>query len=477
MRIRNSRGFANLRSFFLSLAFSVPLALTACGGGGGGDDGGDDDGGGDTGACSVTSQKQFVLDVARDWYLFPDLLQDNVDIDDFESATELLDYLTEEAREQGIDRYFSYVTTVQEDEAQLQGQNAGFGFRLGLTSDDRLFLLEVFETAPAGAAGFNRGTEIVEIDDGNGYQTISEWLAVDPNLEQALGPSDVGVERGFRYVLRDEDVLRETVVVKEEYVLNPIPSQDIEVFGLSGTPGVGYVNFRSFVETDDSQADLAAAFNTFRTQGITDFIIDLRYNGGGLVSVEEDFADLLGGALNAELAQVMEFNEARSNNNSTKFFDAQPESVSPVRIAYITTGSSASASELLINTMDPYVSVAVVGGETFGKPVGQSGFSQDGCDTLLRLVTFRTVDSNGEGDYYDGLSESVDFACAANDDISYDFGDTREDSIGTAMDWLATGSCPQGTISSKAYAEGQRAIRVVKPARPTLASEVNPGVY
>jgi C-terminal processing protease CtpA/Prc len=473
MSICNSGGFYSARGFLLPLAFSAALTLSACGGGGGSDDSGGDD----SGSCSVTSQKQFVLDVARDWYLFPELLPDNVDIDDFASASELLDYLTAEAREQGIDRYFSYVTTVQEDQANFQGQNAGFGFRLGLTSDERLFLLEVFETAPAGEAGFNRGTEIVEIDDGNGYRSISEWLAIDPDLEQALGPSEAGVERGFRYVLRGENELLETEVVKAEYVLNPIPSQDIGVFALSGTPGVGYVNFRSFVETDDSEADLAAAFNTFRTQGITDFIIDLRYNGGGLVSVEEAFADLLGGALNTELAHVIEFNEAHSDNNSSKYFDSRPESVSPVRIAYITTGNSASASELLINTMDPYVSVAVVGDETYGKPVGQSGFSQDGCDTLLRLVTFRTVNSEGEGDYYAGLSESVDFACAAFDDIAYDFADTREDSIATAMDWLATGSCPQGSISAKALSETAGGLRLLNPEQSTLASAINPGTY
>lgn len=465
-------GWAYLRPFLTSLTLASALALAACGGGGG--DGDEDS---DTGACSVTAQKQFVLDVSRDWYLFPDLLPDSVDIDDFDSAGELLDFLTAEARAQGIDRYFSYVTTVQEDEAQFQGQNAGFGFRLGLTSDERLFLLEAFESAPAGIAGFNRGTEIVEIDDGSGYRTIPEWLAVDPYLEQALGPSEAGVQRGFRYYLRGESVLRETVVTKDEYVLNPIPSQDIEVFSLPGTPGVGYVNFRSFVRTDDSEADLRAAFNTFRAQGITDFIIDLRYNGGGLVSVEEDFADLLGAALDDELAQIIEFNEARDDNNVTKYFVAQPESVAPVRIAFVTTGGSASASELLVNTMKPYVSVAIVGDDTYGKPVGQSGFEQEGCDTLLRLVTFRTVNANGEGDYYEGLAGTLDFACAAFDDISYEFGDPAEDSIDTALGWLETGSCPSGGISAKALATGPAPMKLVQPERPTLASELHPGVH
>jgi len=103
------------------------LTLTACGGGGGG---GFVPGGG---TCSVQREKEFVLDVARDWYLFPELLPAQVNLDDYDTAQELLDALTAQARAQGIDRYFSYVTTRQADESfLLEGQFIGFGFRFSV---------------------------------------------------------------------------------------------------------------------------------------------------------------------------------------------------------------------------------------------------------------------------------------------------------------------------------------------------------
>jgi carboxyl-terminal processing protease len=59
---------------------------------------------------------------------------------------------------------------------------------------------------------------------------------------------------------------------------------------------------------------------------------------------------------------------------------------------------------MVINSMDPYRQVAIIGTDTFGKPVGQDAFDLSGCDTRLRLVTFRTVNALERGDYYNGLA-------------------------------------------------------------------------
>ena len=82
--------------------------------------------------------------------------------------------------------------------------------------------------------------------------------------------------------------------------------------------------------------------------------------------------------------------------------DAQAQSVAPVRIAFLTTEATASASELNINTIRPWVEVAIVGSDTFGKPVGQSAFDLAGCADRMRLVTFKTVNALDEGDFFDG---------------------------------------------------------------------------
>ncbi len=130
-------------------------------------------------------------------------------------------------------------------------------------------------------------------------------------------------------------------------------------------------------------------------------------------------------------------------NDQTVLFEPYPESVSPEQIAFITTGATASASELSVEIMDPYLNVAIVGQNTFGKPVGQDAFDQAGCDTRLRLITFRTTNALEQGDYYTGLANFVDASCAAGDDVSRATGDPAEASTAEALFWLANNRCNQ----------------------------------
>ena len=125
-----------------SAAGIVCTLVAACGGGNGGGSHGN-------AACSATREKDFVLDTAREWYLFSELLPDGVDAGQFATAAELLDALTADARAEGKDRFFSYVTTRQADDAILQeGQFVGFGFRSRI-EDGRFWLTDVYEDSPA----------------------------------------------------------------------------------------------------------------------------------------------------------------------------------------------------------------------------------------------------------------------------------------------------------------------------------------
>jgi len=420
-------------------ALGVALMLTACGGG---DGSGDSPRGDDGGACSDTALKTFVRDTTYDRYLFPDLLPASVDVGAYDDPQSLLDAMTAEARALGYDRGFSYVTTITADDARFQGENAGFGFRLKGTQSP-LYLSEVFETAPAGGV-FDRGTELLEIDDGSGFRTIDEWLAIDPTLDAAFGPSDVGVERSFRYRLAGEDTVREVTLAKSEYTLDPVSDIDgTALLALTGTAGVGYLNLRSFVSTAD--ADLRSAFGSFRDAGVSDFIIDLRYNGGGLISVAETLQDLLARPFVGEPSYALVTSDELLDDYVP--FSNESSAVTPLRIAFITTGGTASASELTINTMAPYVEVAIIGANTYGKPVGQSALDLDACDLRLRLVTFRTVNAAGTGNYYDGLASTLVNACAAGDDLSHAMSDPLETSTAAALDWLGTGVCPSGTLA------------------------------
>jgi carboxyl-terminal processing protease len=457
-----------------AVAVAALAALIAgCSGGGGG-------GGTPAGtACAATAQKQWVLDTTRDWYLFDDLLPASVDLGQFPTAVELLDHLTSNARAQNKDRFFSFLTTRGEDNSLLgEGEFTGFGFRTRTDPGPRVFVLEVFEGSPASEGGLLRGDEIVAVDSGSGYVATADLLASGDTISDVLGPAEAGLRRGLR--LADASTIREVSLVKRTVTIDPVPDDDgVRVLPLAATPGVGYVNLRTYISTADGQ--LRAAFDGFRAQSIQYFIVDLRYNGGGLVSTSELLGDLLGGArASSDVMSRTLFNARHASANVTRPFRPQPQSVAPVRIAFLTTEATASASELNVNTIQPWIEVAIVGGDTFGKPVGQGGFDLEGCEDRLRLVTFKTVNALDEGDYFDGLAPTMTFACAATDTLTAPQGDPAEGLTAAALEWLQNGAC--GTLidpASRAFKADtllDAATRFPRPRHPSAAQAWMPGV-
>lgn len=442
--------------------------LVACGGGGGG-------GGGDF--CSATDRKNFVLDASREWYLFPELLPATVNVDDYPDAGALLDALTATARAQGKDRFFSYVTTPAADASfLLEGEFIGFGFRTRIEGD-RLFLTDVFEASPASEGGLARGAEITHVDSGSGFVPMATILAADPDLSQAFGESETGVRRGLR-VVAPGGATADVVLTKRVVTIQPIPDGGVAILSLPSNPSVpvGYVNLRTFIST--AEQPLRTAFRQFRDQGIGYLVVDFRYNGGGLVSVANLIGDLNAGArAPGDIWSFQRFNASQSGNDVVRLFAEQPQSIAPVRVAFITTGSTASASELVINSLKPWVEVAIVGEDTFGKPVGQSAFDLGGCDLRLRLVSFRTTNADGEGDYYDGLASTLPFACAAGDELAATPGAPGEESTAAALEWLGTGACGQVMQARVAAPRFLVPKRVPRPRNGDPAREFMPGAW
>jgi len=432
---------AVMRPLFLLALSAVATLFAACGGGsGGGTSAGT--GGGTSNPCGETARKQWVVAVAREWYLFPDLLPASVDSASYATAEDLLDALTATARAQGKDRFFSYLTTKSAEDSLLgEGQFVGFGFRSRTDPGNRPFVLDVFEGSPAAEAGLQRGDEAIAVDQGSGFVPLSQSLADGTtSFTDLLGAADAGVQRGLR-VLRNGQAI-DVRLTKRTVTIDPVP----DAFGtrtlpLAGTTGVGYLNLRSYISTADPQ--LRAAFQAFRAQNLRDFIIDLRYNGGGLVSTAELIDNLLGGdRTSADTQYSIQYSANKSGQNSTVRFQPQSQSVRPVRIAFLTTDATASASEININAMHSWAEVAIVGSDTYGKPVGQLAFDlANSCPDRLRLVTFKTLNANGAGDYYEGLASSMRFACAASDTLGASMGDPADSLTQAALQWINTGAC------------------------------------
>jgi hypothetical protein len=213
---------------------------------------------------------------------------------------------------------------------------------------------------------------------------------------------------------------------------------------------------------------------------VADVVVDLRYNGGGLLSTGEILADLLGGGLAGQTMHQLTNAPSKASLDATAPFEAQPQAVTPGRIAFVTTGASASASELVPNALEPYRSVALVGSRSYGKPVGQRLFEIPGCSSLLALVSFQLRNAQGDGDYFDGLPDAAGAfsgpLCQAEDDLLHAPGDPAEASTAAALSWLETGTCPSPPVAFRlqrpAAPDGYPA-----PPRPSPAQVHLPGLF
>ncbi|RZM05064.1 MAG: peptidase S41, partial [Sphingomonas sp.] len=319
-----------------------------------------------------------------------------------------IDALTATARAQRKDRFFTYLTSIKEENAYYaSGSSAGFGLRFALDqTGQRLFATESFEGAPALAAGIDRGAEILAIGTTSGnLRTVSAIIAAEgtAGLTTAFGPDTPGTARVFR--VSDAAGTRDVTVAKADFTLQPVSSRyGAKIIDDSGQR-VGYINLRTFIST--AEPALKTAFANFRAQGVTKIIVDLRYNGGGLVATAEYLGDLLGGGRStSEVFDYTTFRTEKASNNQTRFFAPQPESITPTRIAFIGSGGTASASELVINAFTPYLhgNSALIGTNTYGKPVGQIPLDKPACDDRLRVIAFATQNAARNGNYYDGLA-------------------------------------------------------------------------
>lgn len=427
--------------------------------------------------CSLSARQDWALAQLTEWYLFPDLLAAGVPKTSYSDLQGYIDALVAPARAQSRDRYFTYVTSIAEENAFFSsGATAGFGFRLGYDSTARrVFVIEAFEGAAALGQNIDRGAEILSIGSSEAsLQTVNALMAANgPSaVVQAMGPDTPGTTRTFR--IRDVGgVERIVTMAKSNYSLDPVSNRYGFSLVTDGARQVGYLNLRTFIDT--AEPDLRAAFFAMRNAGVTELVIDLRYNGGGLISIAELMGDLMGRNTSGQVFDFITYRASKAAENSTYLFNAQPQSIAPTKIAFITTGGTASASELIINSMQPYLpntQLGLIGSNTFGKPVGQIALDRAACDDRLRVIALRVENANHQGDYYTGLASTVPNTCRATDDVQNQLGSRNEQMLSVALDFLAGRACtPFGTSSAGVGRE------VLQPQRPNAAQYNAPGIF
>jgi C-terminal peptidase prc len=370
--------------------------------------------------CTRTSQNLYVRDVLDEYYLWYRELP-RLNPSNYASPEAYL----EAVRYRPLDSTFSYITSRAANEAFYgESQFVGFGFSTQ-TTDTELNVLQVFPDSPASEGGMARGDRIFEI---NG-RAVADLVRAG-TIGSAFGASEVGVSAAV--AVRSRQGVERRFTMTKRVVTIPTVSLT-RTFQVDGRT-VGYLLFRNFVTP--SYAALDEAFAALREARATELVVDLRYNGGGLVDVAVHLGSLVGGTF----TQGRVFAEYRHNDRNTALdealrFESPAQALGLSRLVVITTRSSASASELVINSLRPHLPVVVIGDTTYGKPVGQYGF--DFCDKVLAPVSFSMVNADGQGDYFAGIAPT----CLAADDIEHDLGAADEASLGEALFYIRTGNC------------------------------------
>ena len=315
-----------------------------------------------------------------------------------------------------LDRWSFVLTREQYDDSSAQ-RTSGFGF--GFNHDLIVDLVRL--GSPAEAAGLLRGDRIVTV---NGEPASPDLIMQASNsLDQV---THFTVDR-FGTTLNID-------ITAQYYSYRVVDSKIVQT---DEGERVGYLRLDLFSEI--ATDEMETAFTNFSINGIDKLVIDLRYNPGGLLNTASILMDKIGRDYNGRVQCTLEWNDKNSNENETLYFDSlDPNSLSLKKLVFLTTGESASASELVINSMEPYMhdNVAIVGTRTHGKPVGMSGRT-DGS-YIYFIINFILKNSDGYGDYFDGLAPDCNIP---DDDYAHQLGDPNEALLNEALYYIDNGHC------------------------------------
>jgi len=378
--------------------------------------------------------------------------------------------------------HFTYATSTWEQLSD-DGVVAGYGITWDLVSASpprQLLVALVQPGTPASAAGLARGATVLSIDGVN-LVSADDQASVD-TLNEGIAPSAVGESHTF--VVEDVPGGPERSVTLTAADITEIPVPLVTTFSEPGGL-VGYIEFNDHIAT--AEAELISAFQTLAAAGVTDLVLDIRYNGGGYLDIASEVAYMVAGPAPTG-GQTFEREQWNAKYPTTNPLTGAPLAPTPFwstaqgysatagtplpslglsRLFVLTTGSTCSASEAIINGLRGVgISVIEVGSNTCGKPYGF--YPQDNCGTTYFSIEFQGVNNVGFGDYPDGfapanspVAASVALpGCSVADDFTHALGDPAEAEFAAALGYRANAGCPAATGSAAPIASGRHALRV-----------------
>ncbi|MBF4506949.1 peptidase S41 [Flavobacterium sp. JLP] len=323
---------------------------------------------------------------------------------------------------QAVDR-FSWIVddyTVLEQELQGTSKNDGVDFRLsykpGSTTDLVGFVRYIIPNSDASTKDIKRGDLFTGV---NGTQlTVSNYQSL---LNADSYTLNMATYNGSTVATNGKTV----ALVKTTLDENPILINKLIV---SGGHKIGYLMYNGFYPNYDAQ--LNSAFGALKAEGITDFVLDLRYNGGGSIQTSARLASMITGQFTDKIfakekwnPKVNEYYESEDPESlKVKFVDkidgAAINSLNLTKIYILTTDGTASASELVINGLAPYISVVQIGETTVGKNVGSvtlydsPSFGKTNRNPnhkyAMQPLVLKIVNASDFGEYTDGLKPTYE---------------------------------------------------------------------
>ncbi|NJM94591.1 MAG: hypothetical protein HC842_07950 [Cytophagales bacterium] len=333
-------------------------------------------------------------------------------------------------RYQRLDRWSYIIDLPSYERYFVRGEDVSYGFSVAVDDDDFLRVLFAYDQSPVGKAGVGRGDKLLSI---NGVEIRPLLLARDYNRVNSLLASSSAT---MTFETLQGQVINRSFV-PGSFSINPLLAQ--RTFQVNGQK-VGYLVYNSFLST--SKIGLDSAFVRFKSEGITDLVLDLRYNGGGDLSLAAHLASLIHAApSDQQVFSKLQFNDKQQENNEVSYFEFLPDkSLGLSRLFVIATDNTASASESLINGLKPFIDVKIIGTSTHGKPVGMIPHlvhdGQVNLNYVLVAVMFTGANAEGFYDYFDGLPADV----TQPDDLTRNFGDSLELCLQQALFYVENGS-------------------------------------
>ena len=415
----------------------------------------------------------------------------------------------------GTDTKYSYISDIanknpvayipnKTSAVDLEGNGNDFGLKISAYGQSEggvepfvLYVTAVYQNSPADKAGMVRSHKILKINN----QTIgANYTAERDDINTALNATSIKLE-GITHVNGIPDAPFTVNLTKASYKSSPVYAAKVFT---SGSKKIGYLAYARFSNLNNSKPEFDAAFAKFAAENVSELIVDLRYNGGGYVSTAEYLINQIApSSLNGKVMYSEHYNTLMQGGgaailNNQPFLDATGKPIfnngrlvtyadfdysvkgnteiflknGPLtgvsKVVFIVSGSTASASELVINSLKPHIEVKMVGTQTYGKPVGFFPIRlENKYDVYYSL--FQTKNSLGQGDYYSGFTPDVAFTDVRGDldDPRNNFGDPKEYYTSVALkEFGATGPITIAAAKTMSINGKSVSVQSLKPMKP-----------